>query len=250
MRKTTYTFYTGFVLELLYLVRLYVVKHKHKNMKALIKKIPYNWEATLLIPLTLGYFIISSFWWVGSIHENYEYTFTNPDALFFIAYELGTLSLFIWILKVRGWKKEEFGIEISWELTGGGFLLFLVNFLLFYIAYALFQSLSNDSNIFDNIKFSYEVIFPLSTIMIVINSFFEEVIVAAYLVTALSKRHDVLFVIGVSLLVRILYHTYQGPIITASILPMGILFSYVYWKWRKLWPLVFAHTVWNIMAFT
>ena len=85
--------------------------------------------------------------------------------------------------------------------------------------------------------------------MIVINSVYEEVIVSAYLVNALSKHHGVVFVIGVSLLVRMLYHTYQGPIIAASIIPMGILFAYTFWKWKRLWPLIIAHTISNVMAF-
>ena len=51
---------------------------------------------------------------------------------------------------------------------------------------------------------------------------------------------------SVSAFVRLLYHTYQGPLAIVTILPLGLIFAAVYLKWRNLWPLVLAHTAFNV----
>lgn len=43
------------------------------------------------------------------------------------------------------------------------------------------------------------------------------------------------------MLVRVLYHLYQGPLGAISILLTGTIFGIYYWKTRKLWPVAFAH---------
>lgn len=49
--------------------------------------------------------------------------------------------------------------------------------------------------------------------------------------------------LGIALFVsiRLLYHLYQGPAGVIAINPMGLLFAFVYHRWHRLWPLVFAH---------
>jgi hypothetical protein len=34
-----------------------------------------------------------------------------------------------------------------------------------------------------------------------------------------------------------------------AILPIGLLFGFVYWKWRRLWPLFIAHALFDVFAF-
>jgi membrane protease YdiL (CAAX protease family) len=65
---------------------------------------------------------------------------------------------------------------------------------------------------------------------------------------ALSEQGAAL-AITASALLRFLYHLYQGPVASLAILPLGLLFAAVFWKWRSLWPLIAAHTLANIYAF-
>jgi membrane protease YdiL (CAAX protease family) len=81
-------------------------------------------------------------------------------------------------------------------------------------------------------------------LLIVVNSFFEEIVVTGYVVSALAK-HGAAFAISASTLLRFLYHTYQGPLGTLSILPMGLLYAAVFWRWRNLWPMLVAHSIMN-----
>ena len=82
----------------------------------------------------------------------------------------------------------------------------------------------------------------------VINPIFEELIVVAYVIQAIEKKHGVTFAIGASVFIRLLYHLYQGPAAVVAILPMGVLFAVVYWRWRALWPLVVAHGLADLIA--
>ncbi len=78
----------------------------------------------------------------------------------------------------------------------------------------------------------------------------EEVIVVAYLLDRLQRlRWSVPVVIGVSALVRGSYHLYQGwgPFFGNAI--MGVIFSLVYLRTRRVMPLVVAHTLIDVVAF-
>jgi membrane protease YdiL (CAAX protease family) len=52
----------------------------------------------------------------------------------------------------------------------------------------------------------------------------------------------------VSTVVRLLYHLYQGPIGVLIIVPMGLLYGYVYARTRQLWPLMFAHVLIDLIG--
>ena len=54
--------------------------------------------------------------------------------------------------------------------------------------------------------------------------------------------------VNVSTVVRLLYHVYQGPIGVITIVPMGLLFGFVYARTRQLWPLIFAHVLIDIIG--
>ncbi|HEX6086151.1 MAG TPA: CPBP family intramembrane glutamic endopeptidase, partial [Thermoanaerobaculia bacterium] len=88
----------------------------------------------------------------------------------------------------------------------------------------------------------------LVLLFIVINSFFEETIVTAYVVTALAKDGAAL-AITASTLLRFAYHLYQGPLASISILPLGLLFATMFWRRRNVWPLIVAHTIANVVSF-
>ena len=58
------------------------------------------------------------------------------------------------------------------------------------------------------------------------------------------------FAVGASVLVRMLYHLYQGPSGAIFVIGFGLVLSlYFLWK-RKLWPLVFAHIFADIAGFS
>ena len=55
------------------------------------------------------------------------------------------------------------------------------------------------------------------------------------------------FAITISTLIRFVCHLDQGPI-AINMLPLGVIFAFVFWRWRLLWPLVVAHGVIDLLG--
>jgi membrane protease YdiL (CAAX protease family) len=51
------------------------------------------------------------------------------------------------------------------------------------------------------------------------------------------------------LLVRVLYHLYQGPVGAVWVLAIGLVFGLYFMRTNQLWPPVFAHILWDIVPF-
>lgn len=81
------------------------------------------------------------------------------------------------------------------------------------------------------------------------NALYEETFLLGYLARAF-ERSGPLFAIGIAVLVRILYHLYQGPIGAVSVLLFGLLVTVFYWRTRLLWPAVVAHAASDVAALT
>jgi membrane protease YdiL (CAAX protease family) len=62
-----------------------------------------------------------------------------------------------------------------------------------------------------------------------VNGAFEEVFLLGFLARSL-RGYGIALAIGISLLVRILYHSYQGPLGMLSVLLFGIVLSVYYMR--------------------
>ena len=72
---------------------------------------------------------------------------------------------------------------------------------------------------------------------------YEEVLLVGYIIEALKGKKGIVFATNISVLFRFLCHLYQGPMAAINIIPMGLLFAYVYNRWEKLFPLIVAHSI-------
>ncbi|SDB80226.1 CAAX protease self-immunity [Raineyella antarctica] len=82
------------------------------------------------------------------------------------------------------------------------------------------------------------------------NGVVEEVLVVGYLVDRLRRiGWSLPVVLACSALLRGAYHLYQGWGAFAGNMVMGVVFGLVYLRWRRVMPLVVAHTVIDIVAF-
>ena len=75
---------------------------------------------------------------------------------------------------------------------------------------------------------------------------FEEVFLLGVLVRGL-RAYGVSIAIGFPLLIRLLYHLYQGPLGAVWVLAFGLTFTLFYVRIGRLWPAVFAHMLWDIV---
>ena len=91
---------------------------------------------------------------------------------------------------------------------------------------------------------------PVLVLSALQNSLLEEVVIIGYLFTRLRQLDwGWVMIIGLSALVRGAYHLYQGFGGFAGNLIMGVIFGLCYLRWRRVGPLVVAHTMLDITAF-
>ncbi|HEX7705938.1 MAG TPA: CPBP family intramembrane glutamic endopeptidase [Thermoanaerobaculia bacterium] len=155
--------------------------------------------------------------------------------------ELVAGAIAILILRARGWKRSDFGLRISMPLTIGGMVLFIglnIAIATFYEAFRAISGIDPASATTPLIRTTW-----LSfLLLLLVDPFFEEFFIVAYNIKA-TEANGAAFAITLSAVIRLICHLYQGPIAALTILPLGIVFAAVYWKWRRLWPLIVAHAV-------
>ena len=82
------------------------------------------------------------------------------------------------------------------------------------------------------------------------NGWAEEVIVVGFLMTRLRQlRVNPWAALVISSLLRGAYHLYQGFGAGLGNIAMGLVFGYVWQRTGRLWPLIIAHTLIDVVAF-
>jgi membrane protease YdiL (CAAX protease family) len=82
------------------------------------------------------------------------------------------------------------------------------------------------------------------------NALLEEVVVVGYLFTRLRQLNwNAVAIIALSAIIRGSYHLYQGIGGFVGNLIMGVIFGLIYLRWKRVGPLVIAHTLLDIAAF-
>ncbi len=136
------------------------------------------------------------------------------------------------------------GLQASWRLTGAGVLLCLGTVL-------MGQGVAELSNVISAGALHRRTDPHLSVLalalVLVINPVFEELLETGYFVQAL-QRYGAWVAVGASAAFRAFLHVYQGINAIVLIFPLGLIFGYAYWKWRRLWPLLVAHALLDLWA--
>ena len=91
---------------------------------------------------------------------------------------------------------------------------------------------------------------PVLILSAVQNALLEEIVVVGYLFTRLRQLawHPVA-IIALSAIIRGSYHLYQGIGGFIGNLVMGVIFGLIYMRWKRVGPLIVAHTLLDITAF-
>jgi membrane protease YdiL (CAAX protease family) len=81
----------------------------------------------------------------------------------------------------------------------------------------------------------------------VVNAIFEEMLWLA-LGLAAFRRLGLTWAGTISAGLRLLAHSYQGPLAVVTIIPIAVIFTAYYIRTRRLWPVVIAHAFQDILA--
>jgi len=172
--------------------------------------------------------------------------FDDRRALFTAGIEIICGLLAVFVLRARGWKASDFGLRVSMPQIIGGMVLLIGANVVIAGFYELVR-LATDRDPGSATSFKATVGWPLFILLMLVNPLYDELFVVAYNLRA-AESSGAAFAITLSAAVRFVCHLEQGPIAAVVILPLGIIFAVVYWRWRLVWPLVVAHGVMDFLG--
>lgn len=88
---------------------------------------------------------------------------------------------------------------------------------------------------------------PVLVLTAVVNGLYEETFLVGYLLRGFRSLGPAL-AMGISLLVRLVYHAPQGPATAVAVLLFGAVAGVFWWRTRSLWPVALAHALQDLVA--
>ena len=221
------------------------------RLQEAIRRLPPGVEFLVVVTWAFGLPIFASIMSLAAPIEGRSPVFTNTELFAAIIFEVIQLGFLAWFLRIRGWTLERFGLAFSWSSTAIGLALLAVTYALVvgvqYFAQVAFNY-DTQAAIARAPRFDADLSMQLLFMISVVNALAEELFVTGYVITALQPRRGMWAAINVSVVLRLLYHLYQGPIGVLTSVPMGLLYGYLYSRTRQLWPLIVAHVALVIIA--
>jgi hypothetical protein len=173
---------------------------------------------------------------------------TTGRVLLTIAVEGVVLAALLGLLRARGWQRERLGLQFSWKAAAAGIPLFIIYLLLYLVAATLVLLVWPAARDVWTLRSATTAPFWLMLLFFVINAVFIEMTATAYTIAALS-RHGAAVAIAASTLFRVALHLHEGPLAALGIVPVGLLFATMFWRWRNVTPLIVAHALANVVVF-
>lgn len=215
-------------------------------MRDEIRRLSPRSEFFFVVAVSFGFFIIVSIYTL--LRRVQRFDMTTGRAVRGIAIEMVILGVVVAFLHMRRYDFAALGLRFSFGAFFAGVPVFVLAILAYWFTYFVAIVVYAPVRDLQPPRMAATAPFALLIVLIVVNSLFEESLVNAYIINALSHE-GASVAITTSTLIRFLYHLYQGPVSSLSILPIGLIFGAVYWRWRNLWPVMVAHTIMNLLSF-
>ena len=221
-------------------------------MRAWVQKLSAVQEAVVVTAIFVGWFIYSamSMAFSGSfaaVAAEGDVMYDDATALSLVVFECVTFAIGALVLRWRGWKAADFLFAITWRhlLVAAGLLV--LSALTDLLLWRLVGNQLDDGSILDNLVQPGGIAFGAALLMSAVNGTFEEFFLCRYLIERF-KTSGAMFAVSLSAGVRMLYHVYQGPYGTLSILAFGIIIGVYYWRTRALGAVVVTHVLADLLA--
>lgn len=202
-------------------------------------------EAVAISAICFGWAILSS---TQSVAAGFQgSSFTDSSMLGLIGMEVVSGTTALLLLYTRGYDLSGLYPRPSLAGAGVGIGLYVATLIAAWLAVAPFVA-SQPAQPIDALMSNASL--SLSTLVAValVNGAYEEIFLLGFLLRGL-RGYGLSFALGVSLLVRLLYHLYQGPLGAVSVLAFGLVLSLYYIRTNALFPVVFAHVLADIIPF-
>lgn len=178
-------------------------------------------------------------------HPHARLAISDGERLVSSAVELAVLGFVFWISRVRGWSIRQLGFHPNWRQTIIGVLLFFALVLITGgVGAGTIMLLPNSLHHRPSVAIGLSFVGILATG--IINPVFEEVFLCGYVIQRLAKKGAGV-AIGCSVLLRFLCHVHLGVAVVGPLVA-GLVFGYLFWRDRQLWPLIVAHSLVDFLA--
>lgn len=204
-------------------------------------------EAALVTAICFGWFSLSS---LAAAFAGFptSQTFSDSSLWSLLIIECVQGGIALLYLRYRGHSIFELLPTPSLKGCGLGVMLYLAgNFFAMLVSSAFTSYQYADQPITQIVEQSNPSLVALVALSMV-NGLYEETFLAGYLLERL-RAYGFHIALGLTTLVRLVYHLYQGPIGAVSVTAYGLVVMLFYWRFRLLWPVVFAHILADITAF-
>lgn len=219
-----------------------------EKFREMIRRLPAGVEFLIVVSWAFGQFVFSS---ILSIGQPQSQTYTNEMLVAILVTELLQFAFLVWFLRVREWTTQKLGLSISWRgtfigigLAGGIFGWFL----LVQVVGEYLLPTETAAAVAQYPKVAPHLDPQLVFLMSAVNGVYEELFVAGYIITALTPLRGPWTAVNVSTGLRLMYHLYQGALGVLTVVPLGLVFGFVYLRTRLLWPLIVAHVIVDIVS--
>lgn len=202
-------------------------------------------EVALVVIIFAGWFIVGS---VQAVLLGFPaVSLSDADALGIILIESILFLIAFAVLKSRGCKLADFSFGISWRMTFAGAILCGIAIVTSLLIWQLLGRFVGGKEFLDQFADAIAVSLPVAVLLSVINGAYEEFFLCRYLIDGLA-RFGASIALGVSALIRVTYHLYQGPMGAILVLGFALVVTIYYWRTRALWPVMFAHITLDLIA--
>lgn len=200
-------------------------------------------EAGIVTAICFGLFILLS---LQAVLAGFpEASFSDDGNAWIVGVELTLAACALFYLHLRGFDVASLYPAPTLPGSLAGLGVFALSWLVGVIAMELFHSPGQA----DMVEFSNRGVSALSAVALsVVNGTYEEVFLLGVLVRGL-RGFGLSVAVGSSLLVRVLYHAYQGPLGVVSVAAVGLVLTLAYVITRRLWPAVLAHILLDLAIF-
>jgi len=169
-------------------------------------------------------------------------------------HEFAALLLLGYVLKRSGRNFGALGIRPSFGGLGMGAVLWLgvvivTRLSYYFLQYAHFAIFHQYLRPWDMSGIMGGTAIWVWVPFILLNPWFEEVLVRGYVMTEVAELSgSTAFAVLVSTAIQTGYHLYQGPVNTVMVGSCFLLLSLYYARTRKLFPVIVAHTIIDVLA--
>lgn len=204
-------------------------------------------DAAVVVTVCFGWFILGS---IGAVASGFPTrAFDDSTFISIISIEVLLATVALCYLRVRGHDLS----QLVPSPTGIGCLVGLVLYAITtLVTWPIYEALGRPDLATQPIEQMVawaSISLPWLLGVSIVNGFYEELFLIGYLLREL-EAFGASLAIGVTVLVRVLYHLYQGPLGTISVAAFGVVVAVYYWRTRKLWPVVFAHIFADVAGFS